>query len=51
VGGGIRAGVGEMSKYKNSPVLSNSAVEIFFSETRIFLVNDDSRLSDILSVH
>ncbi len=53
-GGGeeMRAGVGEeVSKYKNTPVPSSPAVERFFSEPRIFVVDDDSGLSAICSVH
>ncbi len=44
----MRAGVGgEVSKYKNTPIPSSAAVERFFSEPRIFFVDDDSRLSAI----
>ncbi len=51
-GGGVRTGVGEeMSKYKNTPVPSSSAVERFFSEPRIVFVDDNSGLSAIWSVH
>jgi hypothetical protein len=43
----MRAGVeGEVSKYKNTPIPS-AAVERFFSEPRIFFVDDDSGLSAI----
>jgi hypothetical protein len=44
-GGGeeMRAGVGgKVSKYKNTPVSTSAAVEIFFSEPRIFVVDEDS---------
>ncbi len=46
MGGGMKAGVGgEVSKYKNTPVSSSAVVERFFSEPRIFFVDDDSGLS------
>ncbi len=39
VGGGDEGwGWGEVSKYKNMPLSSSSAVERFFSEPRIFLL-------------
>jgi hypothetical protein len=37
-----------VSKYKNTPVSSNAAVERIFSEPRIFFVDDDSALSPLL---
>jgi hypothetical protein len=40
----------EVSKYKNTPVPSNAAVERIFSEPRIFFVEDHSVLSPIGSV-
>ncbi len=49
--GGLKAGVGgEVSKYKNTPVPFSAAVERFFSEPRIFFVDDDSKLFAIGSV-
>jgi hypothetical protein len=49
-GGGMRAGVGwEVSKYKNTPVSSNTAATIFF-RAKDFFVDDDSRLSAVGSV-
>ncbi len=42
-GGKKRTGVrGKVSKYKSTPVSSNAAVEIFFSEPIMFFVGDDS---------
>jgi hypothetical protein len=39
----MRAGFwGGGGKVKNTPVSSNAAVEIFFSEPRMFFVDDDS---------
>ena len=52
-GGGreMKAGVGgEVSKYKNTSVSSSAAVKRFFSEPRIFVVDDESRLSAIVPV-
>jgi hypothetical protein len=43
---GVEGGRG-VSKFKNTPVSSNAAVEIFFSEPRIFFVDDDSGLYTI----
>jgi hypothetical protein len=34
----MKVGGWEVSKYKNKPVSSNAAVEIFFSGSRIFLL-------------
>ncbi len=49
--GGIRAGVGgEVLKYKDTLVLASAAVERFFSDPNIFVVDDDSGFSAIWSV-
>ncbi len=39
-----------MTKYKNTPVPSSAAVEKFFSEPRIVVVDDDSGLSTAGSI-
>ncbi len=44
-GGEMRAWVGGVSKYKNTPVPPSAAVERFFSEPRNLFVDDDSVLS------
>jgi hypothetical protein len=41
-------GGGGVSKYKNTPLPSSTAMKRFFSEPRIFYVNDDSGLSALL---
>jgi hypothetical protein len=46
---GVGGGGGGVSKYKNTPVSSNAAVERFFSEQNFF-GDDDSGLSAIGSV-
>ncbi len=48
-GWGWGGGGGGVSKYKNTPVSSNAAVERFFSEQNFF-GDDDSGLSAIGSV-
>jgi hypothetical protein len=51
-GGGDEGwGWGEVSKYKNTTVSSSAAVERFFSEPRIFVIDDDNGLSATSSVH
>jgi hypothetical protein len=46
----MKVGVGgEVSKYKSTPaVLSSAVVKRFFSEPRIFVVDDESGLSAIV---